>query len=173
MPIFIRKINRAKWPELPIKENAIPSADAITGCLRTSKNTLSLWEIDNDTELMEAVLAIVSQSEKADTIDVIMIDPDAIKSIDIHYAQTDGVTAYGKYADRHFDLIDLDYNSLGCFASIVIKALVENKSKRILRKEIKDLLLKGIEERKIDPDTLKEKMRDDLGLKKETSAKTF
>nr|EKU5176985.1 hypothetical protein [Acinetobacter baumannii]EKW2555511.1 hypothetical protein [Acinetobacter baumannii] len=53
MTIFVRKISKAKWPsEEEIAEKALDSeiipfvrADALTTCLKTSQNTLSVWAV--------------------------------------------------------------------------------------------------------------------------------
>ncbi|MCA4148535.1 hypothetical protein LDY24_17900, partial [Acinetobacter baumannii] len=54
MTIFVRKISKAKWPsEEEIAEKALDSeiipfvrADALTTCLKTSQNTLSVWTVE-------------------------------------------------------------------------------------------------------------------------------
>ena len=76
MSLLIRKINRNKW----IQNDAVPDdvpADAITGgCVRTQRNTLSVWEVPDENKIDEAVLAIVSAGHHLETIDVVQIDRD-------------------------------------------------------------------------------------------------
>lgn len=47
MSYYIRKISRAKWPE-DVSEAEVKDvrADAITGCLRTTSDELSLWKVE-------------------------------------------------------------------------------------------------------------------------------
>ena len=67
MEFMARKFSRAKWgPEIPFEESeilteAVP-ADAVTACLRTSGNRLSMWQFDvqEKQDLEEAVLALAS-----------------------------------------------------------------------------------------------------------------
>jgi hypothetical protein len=76
MPTYIRKISRAKWQK-GYEEGSIPSdanADAITGCTRTSDNTLSLWKVDNEGQIDEAILALSTSFQRLDGIDVLLID---------------------------------------------------------------------------------------------------
>jgi len=64
-----RKISRAKWEPAPYTGPEGIRADAITGsCLRTSNDTLSLWQCSQDVEdVSEVVLALASSMEKIET----------------------------------------------------------------------------------------------------------
>ena len=63
MPILVRKIEKARWkPHKKHKVADIPS-DAITCCLRTKANALSVWQFDHDEEekiIDEGILALVT-----------------------------------------------------------------------------------------------------------------
>jgi hypothetical protein len=61
MKLLVRKIERAKWMQKDVVNGATPSADAVTGSLRTKNNTLSVWQIENLDELEDAVIAFVCQ----------------------------------------------------------------------------------------------------------------
>ncbi|MFX4420202.1 hypothetical protein ABTA42_19415, partial [Acinetobacter baumannii] len=73
MTIFVRKISKAKWPsEEEIAEKALDSeiipfvrADALTTCLKTSQNTLSVWAVENctDAEIEKAILALITNTK--------------------------------------------------------------------------------------------------------------
>lgn len=45
MTLLVRKINRAKWMQNDILSEQDVSADAITICMKTVGNTLSVWQI--------------------------------------------------------------------------------------------------------------------------------
>ena len=54
MVVCVRKINKSKWPAEETlagktDEEILPflKADALTSCLRTSKDELSLWTVEN------------------------------------------------------------------------------------------------------------------------------
>ena len=57
MSLLIRKINRNRWLEEDEVPNDVP-ADAITGCMRTQRNTLSVWEVPDEGKIDEAVKEI-------------------------------------------------------------------------------------------------------------------
>jgi hypothetical protein len=101
--MLVRKVNKAKWINADnVKEP--PSADAITGCLRTTNNTLSVWRINNETELEDAVLAIVSGQERLDTIDVIVLDDEHFIKCKISTEETEGRTPVEDLKSTHRDL---------------------------------------------------------------------
>jgi hypothetical protein len=90
MPFFVRKIEGQKWLQNDICNGADASADAITGCLRTKSNTLSFWYVESDEQITDAILAIVSGFEKAETIDIIKIDPDCFTKNNLNIRKLTG-----------------------------------------------------------------------------------
>ena len=70
--LLLRKISKIKWMQRDIFNGETVSADAITGCLRTTYNCLSTWKVTEDT-IEDGVLAIISASEKADTVDIVLL----------------------------------------------------------------------------------------------------
>jgi len=61
MALQVRKINKAKWLRADIVNSAEIPADAITNCLRTQQNNLSVWRIKSEDEIENAVIAISSK----------------------------------------------------------------------------------------------------------------
>lgn len=80
MSLLVRKINRSKWFQTNIYEGEDISGDAITNCLKTTRNTLSTWRINSETEIEDAILAMASGFDHIDTIDVIPINPEHLES---------------------------------------------------------------------------------------------
>ena len=74
MALIVRKIDYNKWMQRKILDGEQPSADAVTNCMRTTRNTLSVWYINDSTELEEAVLAIASQFDHLDSADFLIIE---------------------------------------------------------------------------------------------------
>ena len=60
MSLLVRKINRAKWLQTDIAHGDDISADAITNCMKTTSNRLSVWEVESEARIEEAALAIAS-----------------------------------------------------------------------------------------------------------------
>lgn len=162
MPLVVRKIEYTKWEQRKILDGESASADAITGSLRTQKNTLSLWSISNSTELEEAVLAIVSNFEKPDSIDVLVIESADLEKCGLEVKKSPGMTKYKEFSDRHRDIINLEYNSLGVVAGVVIESIGRLYNERIRSAEIKKILHKGLEEGKIDRADLHPKLQEKL-----------
>lgn len=164
MSFLIRKIESQKWKQTDIFNGADVSADAITGSLRTTGNTLSLWEVYSEEEINEAILAIVSHFDKADTIDIVKIKPSDLEEKSLEYERTEGLTAYEPFKKRHFNIKNLSYEKLGSVADIIVTCLRDKAELRIRRKEIKDLIINSIEDGKIKKENLKQKLIEDLGL---------
>ena len=76
MQLLVRKINRAKWDQNNICEGESPSGDAITIDLRTKNNTLSIWEINSEDEIEDAVLALTVAGDTLNTIDIVIFNAD-------------------------------------------------------------------------------------------------
>ena len=168
MPLFVRKIALSKWKQNQALDGGHPSADAITGCLRTQDNTLSPWRIAGPEELEDAVLAIASQLQRLDAIDVVTIAPAALQQRGLKVAATPASTPYRSFGDRHHDIIELHYESLGRVAKVVVSAINAAMSAEQpigqSRQALKAIIMRGLEQGKIRADHLQESLRVDLGL---------
>jgi hypothetical protein len=145
---MIRKL-KAKWTRInPIEgTDAIP-ADLITNDLQTFSNTLSLWSVDSEDCIDDAILALATSFSYINAFDIIRIDILSIQGKGLALKQTDGDTKYDKYRNRHYDLTDLTYLSLGVFAGLIL----ENRSaiERLRPQRLKEILKDGIDTNKID-----------------------
>ena len=152
--MLVRKINKAKW----ITGNKVkdpPSADAITGCLRTTNNTLSVWRINDETELVEAVLAIVSGQDHLETIDVVVLDDEYFVKCNISTEQTEGLTPVEDLKDTHMDLCRLDFWSIGMIAEHIIENIRKNKLKRFRESELTKIIKNAVLENRLELSDLK------------------
>ena len=163
MPYFVRKITRAKWPDESITDNPfdIP-ADAITVDLKTSTNKLSVWEVTDEGEIGDAVLAIASGFDRIDRFDVVWIDITEIDRRGIKFIKSPGLTPVESLKNTHIDLSSLNYYYVGLFAESIIDTIRSEKIKRYSKGEIKKLLLTAIQEGKLNMDDLAEKIREEL-----------
>jgi hypothetical protein len=155
MALFVRKIEYSKWAQRRILEGEQPSADAITNCMKTTRNTLSLWSIRDEGELDEAVLAIAAQGDHLDTIDVLKINPSLIKDRGLHVLKSQGLTPYAGFVNNHLDVVELDYTSLGIMAGVIVESIRHGGWKRVTFGELKRILTKAIEEGKVEMVELK------------------
>jgi hypothetical protein len=141
--MLIRKIDKAKWLNGDIPKEP-PSADAITNDLKTTKNTLSVWRINDETELEEAVLAIVSGQDHLETIDVVMLDDDFFVKCNISTETTNGNTPVIDLVDTHRDLLSLDYWTIGMVAEHIIENIKKDKLKRFTKIKLKQIIKDAI-----------------------------
>ena len=139
-----------------------PSADAITNCLRTTRNTLSVWFINNFTELEEAVLAIAAQFDHLDTVDFLIIELSMLYAVHLEIEETPGETPYTAFISSHRDITALNYVSLGTVADVIVETLRRKYQERFTRGRLKNLLYKRIEDGKIQKDALKKRTKKKL-----------
>ena len=150
MPCLIRKIDIAKWKQCESDAPGGPSADAVTGCMRTRGNTLSFWRIESESELDDAVVAIASNFQHLDTITVAIYDLGEVEG-KLKWEQNDGITAYKSFASRHHDLVSLNYKYLGEIARLTYQCIDSGKTKRFTRSALISLLKIAKADGKIDP----------------------
>ncbi len=154
MPLLVRKIDRAKWPkDEDLCKGRIP-ADAVTCCLKTRGNSLSTWSIENEAEITKALLAIVTNHDKLETIDIIWINEDDLRSQMIKMESTQGNTRFDCMKDNHVELTDLDYDTLGIISSIIIKCIAKSKYSRWTRSMLKKELSSAIDSGKLSKEQL-------------------
>jgi hypothetical protein len=159
MSFVVRKIEYTKWRQRRILDGETPSADAITNCMRTTGNKLSLWSIADEGELEEAVIAIAAQGDHLDAIDVLTIDKSLIEERKLSLVKSRGLTPYTSFEDKHYDVVELDYNSLGLMASVIVESIRRSiEKKRNLRFTIatlRDILTNAVSAGKVQFATLK------------------
>jgi hypothetical protein len=166
MPYFVRKISMVKWiPEENIADNPFDvSADAITADLRTKSNTLSVWQIENENNIEDAVLAIVSGFDKIDTFDVVWIEKEELDKRGIKFVQSPGDTPISHLVDTHIDLSFLNYYCVGLVAESIIDTIKSKRFKRYYKVDTKKLLKDAISNGILNINDLKEKIRLDLKI---------
>lgn len=163
MPIYIRKISRAKWQK-GHSEGSIPSdanADAITGCTRTSDNTLSLWKIDEENMVNEAVLALATSLQRLDGFDVLLMDDNQIEGV-FKLEQTSGNTPIEDLKDKHYDILELKHSSLGTISDVIINQLNKNRVLKFSRSQVKALINTAIKDNRLSKEQLNTELVADL-----------
>lgn len=165
MPVLVRKIDRGKWvlPDSSRTED-IP-ADAITCCLRTKGNALSVWEArsEDSADLDDAILAMASAFDHLDTIDVVLADISHLREGGVTILCTPGRTNVEDLAHTHRDLACLSYGTLGVVAGHICEGIRQNQVRRVRKSELVDLLKNAICANRLDPDALDPNVRKKLG----------
>ncbi|HRN47180.1 MAG TPA: hypothetical protein PKW69_04025 [Niabella sp.] len=171
MPLLVRRINRAKWDQIvgaPVSINGISkvcnwiknlfvketdvSADAITNCLKTFNNDLSVWHIETDADLEKAILALITGSSqtKLSTLHVVVIEEETALKKGIQLANTPGDTVAKELISNHKDLTNLTYTKLGIVKDLIVDCIKTNKTTLYTRKQLKDIIKKAIKDGKVN-----------------------
>lgn len=162
MSILIRRINRAKWEQIINEEDddVDVSADAITNCLKTSNNDLSVWKIANITELDNAILALItgSMQTKLSTLHYVMIDEELLLKSGLTINNTDGDTAVIELKKTHNDISNLTYKKLGIVKNHILESIKNEKSSFFTRSQLKNLINIAISERRLYKSNLNEEL---------------
>lgn len=164
MSLLVRKITLNKWMQTDILSGASPSADAITGCTRTRDNALSVWGIDTEEELEDAILAIASVGDHLDKIDIVLLDRNSVEDSGLLVQQVPGNTPYRDFVHKHYDLYRLDYNSLGIVAQEIICSIRTEGRRTFTRGKLKKIVAEGIRSGKVSWQDLSEAIRKHIHL---------
>lgn len=167
--MLAHKVKRAKWePKKYVAENEI-SADALTGCFRTSDNTLSCWYCSNERDdVAEIALALSVEitKEKFDTFDVALLPQEDLVTAGLATEETPGKTLVQDLQSRHVDVIHLDAERLTRIAKLFAPRIRNgNFIYRFSAGQIKGLVLAAIRNERLDPSDLHEKLQEKLGIK--------
>lgn len=162
MPLLVKKIEKGKWLQNDIVRGEDISADAITNCMKTTKNTLSMWRIDEEEQMDDAVLAIVSAHQHLDTIDVAWVKLNQLEEYGISMQDTPGETPIADLVDSHVNIVNLTYSSLGKVAHCIVKCFSDNSVKRYTRGSLKTLLQKAIESGRLKAERIEPSLAEKL-----------
>jgi|SRR5690554_2767939 len=159
MSFLVRKINKAKWYQIDIMESDEVSADAITNCLKTTKNTLSVWHIETEDDLEKAVLAIVANQDHLDTIDVVILDEPSLTNYNLNIVASPGETPVKSLIEAHRDIAELSFTKLGQVKEHIVQRIRNQKLKRYTVSSLKKILTNAINEGLLKKEDLNESIR--------------
>ena len=159
-----RKVSRAKWEPCEYITQGGIRADAITGCLRTKDDTLSLWQCQNiEDDITEVVLALSTAMERLDTINIVLLDRENLGSNGVSLQETPGNTPVAELCSRHIDIVNLDMSRLCIVANHVASKIRNNADCYTFTKtQIRKLLCKAIQEQRLKIDDLKNKLKTEV-----------
>ena len=136
------------------------TADTVVSELKTIGNKLSVWKIENDEDIIDAFIALASNSDYLGTIDAIKIDSEKMK--DLEFDTEVGDTPAIAINEKHRNIINLNYVSLGKVISAIIDAFQKNQNIRKRKSEIKEILKKACGEGKLKLDDLSQDIQKHL-----------
>lgn len=159
---LLRKISVAKWKaSLKVGDDYL-SADAITGCLRTTGNTLSVWRFSTDDEARKSLLALGSSLTKIETISYITLTLSDLEEDALRLVDNEGKTAAVASNILHRDIVDLDHAGLAKVAFHVKRKVQSDDFKTLSKGELKKMLIEGIKSGDIDEGLLDQKLLKEL-----------
>lgn len=149
MAYYLRKFSRAKWDYNVGLAPEFFTADAITGCTRTTKNKLSIWlsETDNfnDATVQKLIVALATTMNEPASIDLIWLDPDWFDRKGYTIEKNTGKTRYARVNDLHRDIANLNHADLAEVGAHIIERLsVDGAVKKIKKNELVSLVHKWL-----------------------------
>lgn len=127
------------------------SADVITSELRTHANTLSTWSViadpsgDHKYIVDDAVIALLTgpNAKSLETIDLIILNRDEVSELAFDGSQK-GDTTVTSLQDKHYNIVNLNYSSLGTVSSIFIDLVKKGEFVKVSKSDIKLIIEKAI-----------------------------
>ncbi len=162
MSFLVRMIQLNNWMDesgtiLPIDS---VKADGITKDLKSDDNTMSFWEINSLNELHDVAAALLTSRDSVHDLFVLAIPKDKligkIKFENNNYAET----AYKKFKDRHYDLLDMNLSKIKILCEIMLESLKdESNTYDFIFLDNKDFLNQLISSGEIIEEELKKKVK--------------
>lgn len=161
MPHVFRVIsNRRRWdkptPELfPWLRAGEIQADAVTD-LRTQKNGLSVFIIDNDRNNLDRVVAaFAANRDDYDKLDYVLFEDRVLDELEIRTQQQPGITPDPQVNRWHINLVELSAQKVVDLARAILRY---GTTSRVLKKTVQKMIEDGVLEGRIDRARLRNKI---------------
>lgn len=147
---LLRKFSLAKWePNRNLVASQI-SADAITGCIRTTDNTLSVWSSSTcdfkSDEVEKLIVALATTMDEPAAIDLIWLDDQKLIDKGVELISTPGGSKYKSLNSKHKDICQLKHGTLAIVGEHILEQLNDiNTYKRIRKPDLVKLVIKWME----------------------------
>ena len=168
MSYLVRMIEIANWSNddgsLITPDNfRFVKADGITKDLKTGNNMLSLWEIHSLDELKEMAISLLTSKSSPQDLFIIAIPKEGVEKLLELENNNDAETAFKKFQNRHYDLLNMDLEKLQILSKLILEALQdESRLYDFIYIESKNLIKQLIDAGEIDVNKLKGKIQKDL-----------
>lgn len=163
--MYLRMISKkAKWEENRNKCIGDLSSDIITNCLRTSNDTLSLWYLDDNSEIDEAIIALASNRDLLQKIDYLIIPDEYIKKYSLSLEWENGNSPYERFNNQHWNIVNLNYSKLGVVSEMILDIINSGSGKieRVYEDEVAEKLHVAIRAGNLKMGRLSEKLQEKL-----------
>ncbi|CAI1563816.1 Uncharacterised protein [Serratia marcescens] len=145
MSYLLRKISISKWqPNLNLSPKDF-SADAITGCTKTSENTLSVWKSETldfrSEEVEKLIVALATTMQAPDTIDLIWLEEQALKDDGINISETPGSSKFVDVNNLHKDLVNINHERLAIVGMHIVNQYNKDRVSHYIRLRRAELII--------------------------------
>lgn len=146
MTYLIRKFTRSKWEpkNQPPKSVRDLNADALTSCLRTSRNTLSVWEAKSSNwgDFDNILAALFVSSDGPSKADIVLLEEDNITKIEgVDLVETEATTpAIDEINKKHRDISNLTLSAMENVADEILNELRKGNGGNVKRYSEKAVL---------------------------------
>jgi hypothetical protein len=139
-------------------------ADALTGCLRTVDDTLSVWVCDGTlADIAEVALALAAQGNTLDKLDIVLLEQGELEDRGIALVATPGDTPIADLRARHHDLVNLDMVAHSSVAVLVAAAVrARTGHYQFTRRRVIELLRVAIDSGRASRDSFADGLRREL-----------
>ena len=157
-----RKVSMSKWNNQIENKSKVVSADAITSCLKTKDNTLSVWCVEN---VEDAVLALACVNTSISPIDILEFTKERLGEISIEISAVKATNPVADLVNKHYDIINLNYNSLGIIANEIANETIKNSTfiTRYSKPKVKKIIEQAITDGRVNvvdlPDNLQKNFK--------------
>jgi hypothetical protein len=150
---FLRAIRQRRWftyPDIDWLPQGELQADALLD-LRTVGNSISLYEIRDDSDELRIATALAANRDNVDVIDYAVFEDSQFTELDLAVSQSVGETPDATVNSLHYDLLNLTARQVGGLAEVISNGA----HTRIPRKTVSSLLAEAIEVERLDRERIK------------------
>lgn len=162
MPKILRKVKKAFWIKHSFDwlESNSTQADSLND-LRTSDNTLSVWQVDDDkTNLERIIAALASNCDYISNFDYILLDMKEIERYGFSIENTEGNSSDDDLNDKyHIDIKELSARKI-----YELSELIYNSAEvcRLNKKKVAELIKESLNSKHIKKEKIKESIKEKL-----------
>lgn len=127
-------------------------ADTVIAEMKTQKNKLSVWVIHNEDDLNDAFVALASNGDSLSTIDAVKIDEKDLESL--NFDDEMGDTPTYRINDKHRNITELNYESMGVVLSSIIEGIKRSNNIRMTKPKLRELLVNAYKDEKLNIDDM-------------------
>lgn len=158
---FLRAVRQGRWlthPHWPGLQPGQVQADAL-GDLTTTKNRLSVFRVESDSEIAMVTVALASNKKFLANIDYLLFDDSHLESLEIEAIRNKGNTPDARVNELHYDLNIRDGSALLSFAQSISDGQVTRIYDYDLGPQLLDALTRGVIDRTYIDEELLQKIK--------------